>query len=51
MFYKNSHKNYVTKPVPMERVFNTKYFDVRLETKHLMVPELWYNGSNGLAIF
>ena len=31
-------RNYGTKP--MERVFNPEHFDMRLETKHLMVPEL-----------
>ena len=37
----NSHtKNYGTKPVPMERVFNAEHFDMRLDTMHLMVPEL-----------
>src|SRR5699024_2743568 len=29
-----------TKPVPMERVLSPENFDMRLETKHLRVPEL-----------
>src|SRR5699024_104891 len=36
--------------VPMERVFNSEHFDKHLENKHLMVPELGLNGSNGYVI-
>ena len=40
MSYENSHKNYGTKPVPIERVLNPEHFDMHLVTKHLMVPEI-----------
>ena len=33
-------KFFGTKSVPIERVFNSEHFDMRLETKHLMVTEL-----------
>ena len=36
----NIQKNLGTKPVPIERVFNPEHFDMRLQTMHLMVPEL-----------
>ena len=51
MSYKNFNKNHVTKPIPIKRVFNPEYFDMHLATKHLKVPKLWFNGSNGLANF
>ena len=51
MSYEFSHKNYGTKPIPIERVCNPEHFDMRLETMHLMVPELQFNGSNGPANF
>ena len=35
-----TQKNYGTKPVQIERVFNSEHFDMRLETMHFMVPEL-----------
>ena len=48
----NSHtKTKETKPVPIERVLSREHFAIRLEPKLLMVPELWFNGSNGLASF
>ena len=40
MSYENSHKNLGTKPVPIERVFNSEHFSIRFGTMHLMVLEL-----------
>ena len=51
MSYEFTHKNYGTKPAQIERVFNFEHFDMRLETKHLMVAELWFNGSNDCSNF
>ena len=40
-----------TKPVPIERYGNLEHSDMHLLTEILMVPELWFNGSNGCANF
>ena len=45
----NFFKQKLEKPVPIEGVFNPKHFDMRLEIKHIMVLELWFNSSNGFA--
>ena len=46
--------NFPTKTMELdskERVCNPAHFVMRLKNKHLMVPELWFNGSNGFANF
>ena len=40
-----------TKSVPIERVFNFEHFDMRLETMHLMAPELMVQWFKWLGQF